>query len=92
MRLTNPSDQQYVTKLLPDSVSAITESLPSLEQREALLIGDSVTIPSIVEIHEVTDRPDSGDIAVHEEWRKNWVDVAFKNVVATITKEGQIDK
>ena len=91
MRLTNPSDQQYVTKLLPDSVSAITESLPSLEQREALLIGDSVSIPSIVEIHEIINKPDSNDISVHEEWKKDWVDVSFDMVVATITKEGQIE-
>jgi DNA helicase HerA-like ATPase len=90
MRLTNPSDQLYVTRLLPDSVSAITENLPSLEQREALLIGDAVSIPTIVEIHEVTEKPDSGDIGVHEEWKKDWLDVAFESVVATITKEGQV--
>jgi len=87
MRLTNPTDQTYVTKLLPDSVSAITESLPSLEQRDALLIGDAIVMPTIVQIDEIADTPDSKDINVHTEWKKDWVKIQFENLIESITGE-----
>ena len=77
MRLTNPSDQQYVKRLMPDSVSAITDTLPVLEKQEALLIGDSIPIPTIVRIKDLTDKPDSHDIAFRTEWKKDWVTIAF---------------
>jgi Helicase HerA, central domain len=48
MRLTNPEDQGYVRRLLPDSLGPLTDSLPSLSAGEALLIGDSVVMPSVV--------------------------------------------
>lgn len=88
MRLTNPADQQYVKKLLPDSVSAITDNLPILEQREALIIGDSITMPSLVIIDSIDDKPDSKDIDFHAEWKKDWLHLSFKDIVATIIKEG----
>jgi hypothetical protein len=75
MRLTNPTDQRYVRRLLPDDLSAITESLPSLERQEVILIGDAVSVPSLVHVDEITDRPDSHDIAFHTEWKLDWLDV-----------------
>ena len=41
MRLTNPDDQNYVRRLLPDTLGPLTEALPTLESGEAILIGDS---------------------------------------------------
>ncbi len=81
MRLTNPADQQYIKRLLPDSVSAITDSLPILEKREAIVIGDSISVPSWVTIDEITDKPDSNDINFHTEWKKNWMEIAFDEVI-----------
>jgi DNA helicase HerA-like ATPase len=81
MRLTNPADQQYVRRLLPDSVGGITDSLSTLEQREALVIGDSVPVPTIVRIGEITDTPDSHDIKVMTEWRGDWRAMPFSGVL-----------
>ena len=75
MRLTNPTDQQYVKRLLPDNLAAITQALPTLERREAIVIGDSVNVPSLVSIDEITDLPKSHDVKVHTEWQKDWLDV-----------------
>ena len=36
MRLTNPADQDYVKRLLPDSPGPLTDTLPILGSREAL--------------------------------------------------------
>lgn len=87
MRLTNPSDQQYVKRLMPDSVSAITDTLPILERQEALIIGDSIPIPTIVRIKELTDKPDSKDILFRSEWKKDWVSIAFDGLIKKMKKE-----
>lgn len=87
MRLTNPTDQQYVKRLMPDNISAITDTLPVLERQEALIIGDSIPIPTIVKIMELTDKPDSNDIAFKTEWKKDWVEIVFGQVIKKMKKE-----
>lgn len=78
MRLTNPTDQRYVRRLLPDDLGAITDALPSLERQEAIVIGDSASVPSLLFVDEITDRPDSNDIPFHTEWKLDWLDEEFK--------------
>jgi DNA helicase HerA-like ATPase len=75
MRLTNPTDQQYVKRLLPDNLAAITQALPTLERREAIVIGDAVNVPSLVAIDEISDVPKSQDVKIHTEWQKDWFGV-----------------
>lgn len=74
MRLTNPTDQNYVKKLLPDSVSSITNNLSGLEQREALVLGTSIPMPTILRVNEVPEsrRPKSDDVNFIEKWRTDW--------------------
>jgi len=81
MRLTNPTDQRYVKRLLPDNLSAITDSLASLEQREAIIIGDSTALPSLMKVNEITDKPRSNDVKFHKEWKKDWFEEAFDGVI-----------
>ena len=80
MRLTNPDDQRYVKRLLPDTLGSITDSLPSLRAGEGILIGDAVVIPSVVKVGKCSPAPSSSDIAYLEEWRRKWVDVDFDTV------------
>jgi uncharacterized protein len=81
MRLTNPEDQGYVRRLLPDSLGPLTDSLPSLPAGEALLIGDSVVMPSVVRISRPEPEPSSSDIPYLEMWRRQWYDVPFDDVL-----------
>ena len=81
MRLTNPEDQNYVRRLLPDTLGPLTESLPILQAGEALLIGDSVVMPSLVKIDQCINLPSSNDIKYLEEWKKEWKDVAFDPII-----------
>lgn len=62
MRLTNPNDQNYVKKLLPDTLGNIIDELPTLRAGEALLLGESVVLPSIVQIEKCDLAPSSNDI------------------------------
>lgn len=72
MRLTNPIDQGYVKKLLPDTLGALIDTMPSLKQGEALLVGESIVLPSIVQIDRCTNQPSSNDIPYWELWKEEW--------------------
>ena len=74
MRLTNPSDQAYVKRLLPDSLGSLIDTMPSLRAGEALLIGESIVLPSIVQIDpcDENSQPSSSDIPYWELWKKEW--------------------
>ena len=72
MRLTNPTDQNYVKRLLPDTVGGLIDKMPTLKAGESLLIGDSVVIPSIVQIDECENKPSSNDIPYFELWKEKW--------------------
>ncbi len=82
MRLTNPDDQNYVKRLLPDSMGNMTDTLPSLKTGEALLIGESIEMPCIVKIDECDEyKPSSNDIEYIEIWQEQWKDVDFAKIV-----------
>jgi DNA helicase HerA-like ATPase len=81
MRLTNPEDQNYVKRLLPDSLGPLTESLPVLSSGEALLLGDAAVMPSKVVMEQARPAPSSSDVKYMAEWIKPWRDVEFVRVV-----------
>ncbi len=70
MRLLNPNDQQYIRKLVPDSLSNLIEVLPTLRQGEAYFIGDAVPVPVRVVIDMPDPEPASGDIRYFDKWQK----------------------
>jgi ABC-type oligopeptide transport system ATPase subunit len=72
MRLTNPVDQGYVKKLLPDTLGTLIDKMSSLKQGEALLVGESIILPSIVQIDRCTPEPSSNDIPYWELWKDEW--------------------
>ncbi len=82
MRLTNPDDQSYVRRLLPDSLGPLIEALPTLPQGDALLIGDSVVMPSQVTIQRCYPEPNSDDIRYLQEWKKEWLNIEFLKIAA----------
>jgi len=80
MRLTNPRDQDYVKKLLPDTLGSLTNKLPSLQAGEALLIGEAIILPSIIKIDECSLRPSSNDIPYWELWKEEWKEVDVNKI------------
>lgn len=86
MRLTNPDDQNYVKRLLPDTLGSVTDILPSLQSGEALLIGEATVMPSIVRIDRCEHEPSSNDIPYLQKWKNEWYkEVDFKNITAKWT-------
>lgn len=90
MRLTNPDDQNYVKRLLPDSFEAYTDSLAMLDTKEALLIGDAVSTPCIVKINDANPLPKSENILFLNEWNKEWVEIEFEELFVRLVSEKQI--
>ena len=86
MRLTNPVDQDYVKRLLPDSLGELTDTLPTLMSGEALLLGDSVIMPSLVHIDNCDPVPSSNDIAYFELWKQAWKDVKVEDIITSWQK------
>ncbi|WP_222938120.1 ATP-binding protein, partial [Pseudomonas gessardii] len=78
MRLTNPDDQSYVRRLLPDTLGNLTEGMPALEQGEALLIGDAVIMPCVVYVEKCHPEPSSSDVKYLTLWKAEWKEIDFK--------------
>lgn len=81
MRLSNPDDQSYVKRLLPDTLGNLTDTLPTLKCGEALLIGEAISLPSLVKIDKCDLTPKSTDIMYYEVWKERWKDVNFDDVI-----------
>lgn len=81
LRLTNDADQNYVRKLFPDNSSAITEILPNLAPGECVVVGDAILLPAVVKIPLPNPVPHSQSVKVHNEWKENWREVTFKDVI-----------
>lgn len=80
MRLTNPVDQSYVKKLLPDSLGSLVDKMTSLKQGDALVVGESIILPSIVTIDRCDPQPSSNDIPYWELWKTEWKDMDFEKL------------
>ncbi|MFA6312029.1 MAG: anti-phage-associated helicase HerA [Sterolibacterium sp.] len=86
MRLTNPNDQSYVARLLPDTLGNLCDKLPTLSAGEALLIGESVVMPSLVKIAPCDPAPSSNDIPYFQLWKDEWKDLDFDAIKKTWLK------
>ncbi|KFX76727.1 anti-phage-associated helicase HerA [Ralstonia solanacearum] len=87
MRLTNPSDQSYVARLLPDTLGNLCDKLPTLGAGEALLIGESVVMPSLVKVLRCDPPPSSTDIPYYQLWKEAWKQLNFEGIKKVWLKE-----
>lgn len=82
LRLTNPNDQNYVKRLLPDTLGNLVDKMPSLRAGECLLIGEAVVLPSIVQIDKCIPEPSSNDIPYYQLWKEKWIDLDIEKIKA----------
>ncbi|XXT21524.1 ATP-binding protein [Sorangium sp. So ce429] len=68
LRLTNPSDQAYVRRLLPDFLAVAVDMLPYLRTGEAVISGEAVEIPTRVRVTPPEPPPRSNDVRYREAW------------------------
>jgi DNA helicase HerA-like ATPase len=87
LRLTNINDQSYVKSLLPNNSNSIADILPTLAAGQCLVVGDATPIAAVVKLELPNPRPKSDDIKFHNEWKENWKDITFDDVIKRWKKE-----
>ncbi len=89
LRLTNGDDQNTVKKLMPESLSSILDILPVLDVGEALVVGDSILLPSRIIISPPEEKPRSATIDFWDEWSKATGKPDFEMAVENMRKQGR---
>ena len=68
LRIVHPEDQQYVAKHCEPITQDVVEELPGLNIGEAILLGEWVSVPTIVKIDLVKEKVSGGDIDAVALW------------------------
>ncbi len=81
LRMSNPDDQHYVSRVIGDHFAGVLEMLPVLRPGEAFIIGDCVLMPmrTLVEIPD--PRPQSGDMDFFKHWSSESVAYDLDDIV-----------
>lgn len=89
LRLTNSSDQGIVKSSAPDNLNSLIDLLPSLRIGEAVVVGESIKIPSRVRVQLNNPRPTSEDPKLVECWNNEFKsdDENYKTVVKKIREQ-----
>jgi DNA helicase HerA-like ATPase len=79
LRMTNDRDQDFIRRVLPDGASGLLAALPALHNREALVVGEGVTMPMRVVFDDLSaaERPRSCSASFASAWEYDTVDLAF---------------
>lgn len=89
LRLTNSGDQSIVKSSAPDNLNSLIDLLPSLRIGEAVIVGESIKIPSRVRVNLNNPRPTSEDPNLVECWSKKHAtsEENYKSVVTKIREQ-----
>jgi len=81
LRISNPDDQEYVRKLVPDSARGILEALTSLAQGEAIATGEGVPMPVRFRVTMPDPPPNAQDIEYAAMWSAGPEDTDVEHIV-----------
>ncbi len=73
LRMNNQQDQDFVGRAMPESGLGLLGALPSLGMREAIIVGEGVTVPMRVRLEELEEqqRPRGADASFSTGWAKD---------------------
>ncbi|MEZ0290207.1 MAG: ATP-binding protein [Sulfolobales archaeon] len=71
MRIIQPEDQVFVSRVSEYMTNELIEQLPSLNIGEAILVGQWIRVPAIVKIDHVAEKVSGVDIDPVREWLEN---------------------
>jgi DNA helicase HerA-like ATPase len=90
LRLTNEQDQSAVKSVMPDSMAGIADVLPLLDIGEAIVLGDSILLPSRIKLDMPKARPLSLTKNFWKEWgEKPSKDSAIKSAVESLRMQSK---
>jgi hypothetical protein len=70
LRLTNEQDQSAVRSVMPDSMAGIADVLPLLDIGEAIVLGDSILLPSRIKL----DKPQARPLSLTRNFWREWAE------------------
>jgi hypothetical protein len=73
LRMNNERDQRFVRSMLPDDAAGLLNALPTLRQREAIVVGEGVAHPMRIRFHDLDDkfRPRGEAANFPEAWKND---------------------
>lgn len=79
MRMNNERDQRFIEHVMPEGSKGALAALSSLQNREALVVGEGVRAPVRVQLDKLEEskRPSSGNADFSEDWQKEINDDRF---------------
>jgi hypothetical protein len=81
LRTTNPQDQEYIRKLMPEGEQDLADALTTLRRGEALAVGEAIPLPTRVRLYPPDPAPASSDAPVAESWKNGPDDVDVAGIV-----------
>ena len=81
LRMTNPNDQDYTRKLVPEAERDLVNILAGLRRGEALVLGEAAPIPTRVLLDPPNPTPRSDDVDFYKQWREGPEDLDVANIV-----------
>ncbi len=82
LRITNPNDQEYVKKLVPEGEGDVLKMLPGLGRGEALALGEGTPLPVRFQMFKPNPVPHSNDVDYHESWKEGVDDLDVDEIVS----------
>jgi hypothetical protein len=81
LRITNPSDQNYVRSLVPESERDLVDILAGLGRGEAMALGEAVPLPTRLQFYKPDPEPNSEDIDFYTKWKEGSDDIDVDEIV-----------
>ncbi|WP_027158181.1 ATP-binding protein [Methylobacter luteus] len=81
LRTSNPDDQAYIRRLVPEAEGDLTDILSSLGRGEALVLGEAAPLPTRVQIYRPNPEPKSNDVDYFTSWREGPADLNVDEIV-----------
>jgi hypothetical protein len=87
LRITNPDDQSYVRKLVPESEGDLVSVLAGLGRGEALVLGEAVALPTRLQFDRPEPSPNSDDVDFFNQWKTGPNDLDVDAIVERWRKQ-----
>jgi hypothetical protein len=81
-RLQNPEDLRYFREIVPGIYGQLLDQLPALAPRSALVLGECVQAPALVETREASPIPQSKNPRFYRSWTQEEKQPDFEGVCA----------
>jgi len=89
LRITNPDDQEYVRKLVPEAERDLVNVLAGMCRGEGLVLGEAAPMPTRVQFDIPSPTPRSNDVDFYKHWTVGPEDIDVAAVVDRWRKQAR---